>query len=151
MRFSRFAAVVMLSVLAGPVLAEPPLEKEPVKLATQVYDCRTLLAPIPDYPLDPAILPAAAREQLRRESRNNQPPVEGDPGRSAESISRLIQETVAPETWRDQGGAIGNIRPAGSTLVVTQTEANQQRVAAVLSQMKDEYLATVHVEATWLL
>ena len=52
-----------------------------------------------------------------------------------ESLTRLIQETIEPETWVDNGGSSGAVTAFGSVLIVTQTPGNQEKVAALLRQL----------------
>jgi hypothetical protein len=64
-----------------------------------------------------------------------------------EALIRLILQHVAPESWRDQGGR-GTIQyyPLGLALVVTQSAANQRRVAELLESLRKLQDVEVAVE-----
>jgi hypothetical protein len=51
-------------------------------------------------------------------------------------IFRLIEECVDADTWRDNGGQIGNLKELGGLLVVTQLPENQKQVEAVLRNLR---------------
>lgn len=57
------------------------------------------------------------------------------PGNDPEEVRDLIESTIAPETW-DSVGGFATVRPLpagfGSGLVVSQTEENHERIAALL-------------------
>jgi len=57
------------------------------------------------------------------------------PGNDLEEVRDLIESTIAPETW-DSVGGFATVRPLpaglGSGLVVSQTEENHERIAALL-------------------
>jgi len=59
-----------------------------------------------------------------------------NPDDAEESLIRLVQETIDPTTWRDNGGTIGGIRGFDGRLIVTQTAENQQTVIELLSALR---------------
>jgi hypothetical protein len=63
----------------------------------------------------------------------------------------MISMTVAPESWRDNGGTIGSCSQYNGLLVVTQTPANHKAIEALLSELTAKLRKPVRVEATWLL
>jgi general secretion pathway protein D len=67
-----------------------------------------------------------------------------------EQIVLLIQDTVAPDTWRDNGGTIGSVRDLGGQLIVTQTPENQGAVAALLEKLRETRAIQVNIEARFL-
>jgi len=74
------------------------------------------------------------------------------PPTTVDSLASLIMSTVAPESWRDAGGAIGTVRMLGTRLVVSQTAANQKQIEDLLNGIRDEgggaYM--VSVNAYWV-
>jgi hypothetical protein len=62
----------------------------------------------------------------------------------------LLKETVDPSSWADNGG-FGAMRVLGGMLVVSQTPANQQSLAAMLQQIRAESSRLVTVKAHWVL
>jgi hypothetical protein len=65
-----------------------------------------------------------------------------------DSLIRLIEQTIAPETWTNAGGsaAINEVR---DILVVRQTPANQDQIAALLAGLKDRQSETVLTRVDW--
>src|SRR4029453_8303287 len=63
-----------------------------------------------------------------------------------------IMTTIAPESWRTAGGAIGSLQFIGTRLVVSQTPANQKQIEELLNSIREEsgggYL--VSVQAYWV-
>jgi len=55
----------------------------------------------------------------------------------ADRVIAIIRETVAPDSWRDAGGAVGSIREINGRLVVAQTEANHALIAKLLEEISD--------------
>ncbi len=72
-----------------------------------------------------------------------QRPKPADPGaaplsraEAVEELSRAIMESVAPDSWRDNGGVPGSILFAADRLIVTQTWRNQEKVRRFLDVMR---------------
>jgi general secretion pathway protein D len=65
-------------------------------------------------------------------------------------IIELIQETVAPESWRDSGGSVGSIKEINGQLVVTQNTAAQRQIGDLLSKLREERAIQIAVEAIFL-
>ena len=47
-----------------------------------------------------------------------------------------LQQTVEPDTWRDNGGSEGSIRELSGQLIVTQSPLNQRRVVYELDRLR---------------
>ena len=90
---------------------------------TRVYDVSDLLEP----QASPARGPGPATATTRAFG-------------GAEEIRSWIQETIAPDSWRDNGGSAGAIRVLRGRftglLVVTQTHENHRELARVLSAVR---------------
>lgn len=57
-----------------------------------------------------------------------------------EELTEMLVQSVEPDSWRSNGGAAGAIAKvsAKKSLVITQTYANQRRIAAILQQLADK-------------
>jgi len=75
-----------------------------------------------------------------------------DPERAArvQQIINLIQDTVAPDSWRDRGGTVGMIKEINGQLVVTQNSAAQRQIGDLLSKLREERAIQVAVEALFI-
>lgn len=51
-------------------------------------------------------------------------------------LTRLIEEAIDPDTWRDNGGQTGALREAGGVLFINQTPANHDRVRRLLYNLR---------------
>jgi general secretion pathway protein D len=67
-----------------------------------------------------------------------------------EEITKLITETVAPDSWRDAGGTVGSVRELQGQLIVTQTPENQRLLQGLLEQLRETRAIQVTVEARFL-
>lgn len=67
-----------------------------------------------------------------------------------ESLTKHIKDIIASDTWKDNGGTVGQIRELDDRLIITQTPANQKLVKAMLDQLSEEDSRTVRVEADWV-
>ena len=52
-------------------------------------------------------------------------------------IIELIQDTVAPQSWRDNGGSIGTIQEINGQLVVTQNSAAHRQLSGLLDKLRE--------------
>ena len=67
-----------------------------------------------------------------------------------DEIKKLIQDTVAPDSWRDAGGTIGAIQELSGQLIVTQTPENMRKLQDLLEQLRETRAIQVTVEARFL-
>ena len=69
-----------------------------------------------------------------------------------ESISNLIVNHIAPQSWTNSGVGTGEISELGNTLLIRQTESVQQQVAEFLKSLTNSAIGTgtFKVEAWWL-
>ena len=91
----------------------------------RVYNVARLLKQMP------STMPANDSEEIIRANK-------------AEHLVQIICETVAPDSWRSAGGAVGSISEINGRLVVGQTEANHALIAKLLEEIseQDEVAAT---------
>ncbi|HWE03936.1 MAG TPA: hypothetical protein VG326_16145, partial [Tepidisphaeraceae bacterium] len=67
-----------------------------------------------------------------------------------EKITKLITDTVSPESWRDSGGTVGSIRELQGQLIVTQTPENQHALVNLLEQLRETRAIQVTIETRFL-
>ncbi len=63
-----------------------------------------------------------------------------------EEIVNLIMEVVAPESWMDNGGEVGMIRPRDGVLYIRQTLQSQQRIREVLDLVRSTQPEPLNVD-----
>lgn len=83
---------------------------------------------------------------------NNNNDEEEGPTRSelVEQIIQLIQDTVASDTWKDNGGTIGAVRELSGQLIVTQTPENQNAIGKLLEKLRETRAIQVNIETRFL-
>src|SRR5687768_2242807 len=124
--FALLAALALCGLFAVSGHAQEAAEgpQEP-RVITRVYDIRDLLMQRRSYPAQSALVPPTRIGEPRLTPQivvraTTQP----DPAPQqivGNMIHSLIQDTVDPESWRDNGGAIGALRELEGQLIVTQT------------------------------
>jgi len=131
---------------------------------TVVYHIEDLLQEIPmftDSPLQDEMRPSRQSNALNipalQTPRWDNGDVEADeteqdPGRSRriKKIINLIQDTVAPHSWRARNGTIGSIAEINGQLVITQNSASQLQVQDLLSSLREQRAIQIAVEARFV-
>ena len=67
-----------------------------------------------------------------------------------ESITKLVEDTVATDTWKDNGGSVGALRELQGQLIVTQTPENHRQLVNLLEQLRETRAIQVTIEARFL-
>src|SRR4051812_10052746 len=67
-----------------------------------------------------------------------------------DAVIRLIEDTVMPESWKDNGGATGAIREMNGSLVITQSAEAHEQIARLLDQLTEQRLRQVRVRLHWV-
>jgi general secretion pathway protein D len=67
-----------------------------------------------------------------------------------ESITKLIEDTVATDSWKDNGGSVGALRELQGQLIVTQTPENHRQLINLLEQLRETRAIQVTVETRFL-
>src|SRR5206468_9336763 len=67
-----------------------------------------------------------------------------------DQIVKLSEETVDPNSWRDNGGQVGAIKELSGQLIVTQTADNQRQLINLLEQLRETRAIQVTVEARFV-
>ncbi len=132
---------------------------------TAVYDISDLLMEIPNFKDSPmtdlreanersfsAMTPAATRVRAWAEGDDDDDEGEEDPQRErrVQTLIDLIQETVAPTSWRDRGGMVGTIEEFNGQLVVTQNSSAQRRIADLLGKLREQRAIQIAIEARFI-
>ncbi|NNM84790.1 MAG: hypothetical protein HKL96_03415 [Phycisphaerales bacterium] len=66
-------------------------------------------------------------------------------------ITKLIENTVDRNSWVDNGGTVGTIRELNGQLVINQAPGDQQKIAALLTQLREARSIEISIEARFLL
>jgi hypothetical protein len=66
-------------------------------------------------------------------------------------IAETVTSTVAPETWRVNGGVIGSIREHNGQFIINQTIDNQRKVSHLLAQLRETRTLCITVASRTLL
>ena len=64
------------------------------------------------------------------------PPAGPTPQNDPSVFIKLIESTVASDSWKDNGGSIGSIQELSGKLVITQTPDNHHAIEKVLEAMR---------------
>jgi len=159
--------VIFASLAGGVALAQPdapPAAAQDVpepKTVIKTYNISDLMRAAGDYPLDSEIVPptgygnGTSDEGVggnlfggalinRREAADKS---------LLDPLSQLIVELVDTDSWRENGGTLGLIKPFSSLLVITQTEENHAKIQALLDEIRRNAGPSqiVAVRAVWLL
>ncbi len=158
------AVVVGFEVMEGAVkiATRATLDRETF---TAVYDINDILMEIPqfnDAPLtDLTQINRRTQEAIAAQSKPARRPwSEGDdddeededPARAGRvrDILKLIQDTVAPDSWRDRGGSVGTISEINGQLVITQNSSSQRQIGDLLGKLREQRAIQIAVEARFV-
>jgi hypothetical protein len=124
----------------------------------RTYNISELVQPVPDYPLASFTSPQGGGGGGGG-GPYGAPGVQSDPAQErpkqdrVDNLIKLLEELIDPTSWRDAGGQIGSLRALGTSLIVSQTEANQKQIQAVLDDVRRDQGTgvVIEVDARWLL
>ena len=146
-------------------------------VVVRVYDIRDLIVNIPDFTDAPNFSIDASQNQgggggggqaLGQGGGGGQAQVtnqlfqnanqQGQNGRNqgptrqdlVDAITKLIEDTVATESWKDNGGSVGALRELEGQLIVTQTPENHRQLVNLLEQLRETRAIQVTVETRFL-
>jgi len=179
-KFSKALNIILDSVGGGTAKLGYTIDEGVIEIATadelgkntvtRVYDIRDLIISIPDFDNAP---------DFSLQSTSNNTAQAGGGGASGgggggqslfggggggggaaekgqsrqelvDAITKLITETVAPDSWRDSGGSVGALRELQGQLIVTQTPENQRALVSLLEQLRETHSIQVTVETRFL-
>lgn len=131
-------------------------EQLAANVVTRVYDIRDLIINIPDFTEAPDFNLQAGGQggggggQLF--SGGGGDSEDEGPTRTelVDQIIQLIQDTIATDSWKDNGGPVGTLRELQGQLIVTQTPENQRQLVRLLEQLRETRAIQVTIEARFL-
>lgn len=97
---------------------------------TRIYNVRDIIEQaIAQGALD---RPPAARSQARQQADDSALTEQ----EATDALARLIEESIDPVSWRDNGGTSGGIRAFAGRLIVTQTPENHEMILGLLAAFR---------------
>jgi len=138
---------------------------------TRVYDIRDLIINVPDFTDAPKFDLNSATQQSQAGTGGGSGGGGGGGGSQSglfgggtataketgktrdqlvDDITKLIQETVASDSWKETGGQVGAIKELSGQLVVTQTPENHRQLVNLLEQLRETKSIQVTVETRFL-
>jgi type II secretory pathway component GspD/PulD (secretin) len=169
--FFAFMALTMSASTWGQAMqpiAIPARAPAPAaEMTTRLYDVRDLVLTFRDYPLSGALNPPTRIGSASLVESNEvgagqagatvtnalaNPPVALATSVAAlDQITKLITDTVAPETWKVNGGTLGAISEFNNELVITQKAENHDAIDQLLSELRQNSASVVRIRADWVL
>jgi len=145
----------------APDKSKPETQK--TQLITRVYDIRDLLEDYAGRSGTSKIVPPTRIGETKANVMAGGPgggesnplfgqssPKSTAPTSLADQMLKLVTDTVAHESWRDNGGSIGAIRIIYGQMVVSQTAENQAMIADLLTQLREAQAKMVTIVARWV-
>jgi hypothetical protein len=123
-------------------------------LTRRVYDVGDLLVAVPDsVPAvrttrpAPATLPTSTGDDWQDDDSQSGDSRQNTPVRfRADELIHLIRDTVASDTWREDGGTLGSIEEQGGRLAVTQTPENHRQILNLLAQLRENLHSRIVIQ-----
>jgi hypothetical protein len=111
------------------------------------------LSEIRTYNVGDLLKPDQKRPWQKDEIPSGQSPPAMAPMVDTGALVKVIQELVDTDSWRENGGEIGQIQVLGPTLVIKQTPANHDQILNLLQQVRAEQgpMQLLNLRAYWLL
>lgn len=128
-------------------------------VVTRVYDIRDLIINIPDFTEAPDFNLQQSAQVGGGGGGSSLFGGGGGGGGEDEAVTRtelvdqiiqLIQDTIASDSWKDNGGSVGSLRELQGQLIVTQTPENQRNLVRLLEQLRETRAIQVTIEARFL-
>jgi general secretion pathway protein D len=122
---------------------------------TFTYDIRDLLVSIPtfdnapEFNLDTGGGQGGGGSPFGGGGGGNNPD-DGEADELIEQIITLITETIATDSWKDNGGLVGSIQELGGQLIITQTPENHGLITDLLRKLRETRAIQVNVEARFV-
>ena len=154
---------VIVSLLVSGAAFAQPAEQEQAEPTTVIrtYNIADLMRAASDYPLDSEIVPPTGYGYGSVEAGGSAGNLFGGLINKREApdkdmldpLGQLIVDLVDIDSWQENGGTLGLIKPFGSLLVITQTEENHAKIQALLDEIRRNAGPSqiVAVRAVWLL
>jgi general secretion pathway protein D len=175
-KFSKALSTILSDVGGGTVKLGYTIDEGVITISTEedlskntltrVYDIRDLIIEVPDFSQAPTFNLQNQTNQTSGQGGgggggqslfgggsgggNNDTTNQRTRQQLVEDITKLITETVAPDSWRDAGGTVGSVRELSGQLIVTQTPENQRLLQGLLEQLRETRAIQVTVETRFL-
>ena len=142
------------SAIAGPATqpgqpSNAAGDEVPMATVVHTYDVHALVQQTADYPLTPSMLPTlpGATDQA------TEPPANSvvSSAEHERALLSLIETTIDPGTWKDEGGTICSATIFDGRLVVNNTQAVQSQIQSLVETLTSDAARTVKVNAKWIL
>jgi beta-lactamase regulating signal transducer with metallopeptidase domain len=159
-KFSKALNVILDSVGGGQVKLGFVVRNDALLISSRedfakevqirVYDVRDLIIPIePQGGRNAGTGRPATEPASSPASRATHPAASRD--EQVTQLIRLIEETVAPTSWKDpHGSPTSRIAEVEGQLIVTQTGENQQAIHALLDQVRESRVPRVQIESQFV-
>jgi beta-lactamase regulating signal transducer with metallopeptidase domain len=156
-KFSKALKMMLDDVSAGNVRVGYEVDEGVIMISTEedlarnvvtrVYDVRDLLISGDDAP--PADFAGVEHPKPGATSQPATQPLSPRDD-AVKRLTELILNTVAPDTWKPNGGNVGNFTELHGQLIVTQTPSAQSALERLLGQLRENRGLQVIVESRFL-
>lgn len=169
-KFAKVLEVILNEVGGGTVRLNYTIDEGVISISTEedlsqnvvtrVYDVRDLIINIPDFTEAPEFNLQSASQATAGAGGGSSNLFGGGGGGAddegptrqelVDEIIQLIQDTIASDSWKDNGGSVGSVRELQGQLIVTQTPENQRQLVRLLEQLRETRAIQVTIEARFL-
>jgi len=172
--YARPTVLALLLAVTPPARAQeaprPAPAPAPADTVTRVYEIRDLVQSARNYADSNAIVPPTRMGEPRgrqlaeltmQMAQSQQALFGGNGGDQAgrkvrraspyDDIVHLVTDTIAPESWKDNGGAVGSARVLNGQLVITQLPEHQKEIEALLNDLRAASSRMVTTVARWVM
>lgn len=161
----RILAIVVLMLLTMSLYAQSTQPAEAPVTVLRTYNISDLVRATQDYPLPDTAVPMPYPVPTGPGGGGFVPSPGGmggapfgpakvlrAPVADVGSIVQLIQETINPQSWVENGGAEGKISTLGTLLIINQTAQGHNAIQELLSQLRQDLgpASMVCVRAYWI-
>jgi hypothetical protein len=168
-----FTAITMIATSTGAQVTPTRSGKPTEPTVVRVYDIHELITPAYEFPLatspygrtftnptgQSASYVGGGGQAIGQDPNNpnalfsggGKGPSGPDTKALSNELLKLIEDNIAPDTWKDNGGSLGAIHEIKGSLVITQTQANHALIAGLLEELNSDQGGMVRVSADWLL
>lgn len=124
----------MRAVQDGMIVIAAPERLRDGSNAVHVYDVRDLVESYREesHPSLQSVQSRGPQTAQRADAAGDVPTFQ----ETMDNITRLIEDLVDTDSWKDNGGSIGTIRELGGRLVIGQTPAAHRQIAALLDTLR---------------
>jgi hypothetical protein len=120
----------MRAVRDGMIVISSPAEIRDGPASVRVYDVRDL---IEKFLKEGRLALAYPTTRPATRELGAQPGTYED---TVDSITRLIEDTVNTDSWKDNGGSLGALRELAGRLIITQTPAAHRQIVGLLRTLR---------------